>query len=156
MAMDLNKMIGYKFFREINENEIESLRLMKVYDINDVISLKMMNTKTEEIVILSEKDLSKYSALKPEGILIFSGVEIDNAQDVIVAAYLLDKIENRDLRPFCVCRQCITDIYYNLLIQDTSDMIVGMSMNITNIPQGFDYGTMLLADNVLFKYSYMI
>ena len=154
--MDLGKMIGYKFFKENEDKEIECIRILKYWNFGDTDSIKVINTKTNEDKIIDIRELKTYTALKPDAMLMFSSVIIDGAEDVIVAAYLLDRLENRDMRPFCVCRQGITDVYYNLLIKDESDMLAGLSMNILNIPQGFDYSVMLASDEVKFSNAYMI
>lgn len=154
--MDLSKMLGYKFFRELDDGNIECIRLIKYYKLGNDETIKLINVNTKEDIVCSPRDLKKYKPLQPVGMLMINGVSLEGNQDVIVASYLLDRIEARDTRPFAVCRQNITDVYYNLLIKDESDMIAGLSMNILNIPQGFDYGLMLVSDEILYSDTFMI
>lgn len=154
--MDLSKMIGYKFFKEKEDKTIDCIRLLKYWNFGNTNSVKVLDVNTNEEKIITTYDLGKYKPLSPEGMIMLSAVTIDGNKDIIAASYLLDRIENRDPRPFCVCRQGITDVYYNILIKDESEMIAGMSMNILNIPSGFDYGIMLLSDEILFTNTYMI
>lgn len=155
--MDVTKMIGYKFFKENKEdNSIECIRIVNAWDFKRDKTLKVIDTNSKEEKIIEVDDLKEYTPLKPVGMIMINGVTFEGSKDVIIAGYLLDRIENRDSRPFVVCRQNITDLYYNLIIKDESQMIAGMSMNILNIPQGFDYGFMIVSDNLLYSNTYMI
>ena len=148
--MDLTKMLGYKFFKEKEDGSVECIRFIKHIKTGNQETLKVIDTNTKLTDFISINDLKKYKPLQPVGVLMFHGVEIENTKDVIVASYLYNRLEQRDPRPFCICRQDITDVFYNILVKDESDMIAGLSMNILNIPSGFDYGLMLLSDKVLF------
>ena len=154
--MDVTKMIGYKFFREKEDNSIECIRITNAWDFKRDKTLKIVDVDSKEEKIIEVDELKNYTPLKPIGMLMINGVVFEGSKDVIVAGYLLDRIENKDSRPFVVCRQNITDLYYNLIIKDESEMITGMSMNILNIPQGFDYGYMLVSDQLLYSNTYMI
>ena len=154
--MDLSKMIGYKFFREKDNDEIECIRITgyNKSTVGDFIKITNLNDGTSDFV--SEAYLKRYKPLTPEGLLMLSSVELEGNPDVIISAFLLDKIEARDVRPFCICRQGMIDVFYNLLIKDESEMIAGLSMNIFNIPSGFDYGLMVASDVINFSNTYMI
>ena len=150
--MDVSKMIGYKFFKEHEDGNIETVRIIKYFNHvkgNTIKVLKTFKDETEDC-IFDVNDLKKYTPLQPVGMLMMSGVSLEGSKDVIISTYLLDRLENKDPRPFVICRQNITDVFYNLLIKDDDDMIAGLSMNILNIPQGFDYGLMMVSDQILF------
>ena len=142
-------LIGYKFFRNLEDGSTEKIRLINIYQTPDKELATIIDLNTKETSTMDIKDLKNYTPLKAEGMIMISSVKTNNQDDIIVAAYLIDQIQNGKMIPFCVCRQCITDLYYNLLIKEESDMIVGMSMNILNVPQGFEYGYMLLSDKVI-------
>lgn len=154
--MDLTKMLGYKFFKEKEDGSIECIRFIKHIQVGNQESLKVIDVDTKLETFISIHDLKKYKPLQPVGVIMFHGVEIENTKDVIIASYLYDRLEQRDPRPFCICRQDITDVFYNLLVSDESQMIAGLSMNILNIPSGFDYGLMILSDKVLFTDTFCI
>lgn len=142
-------LIGYKFFKNNEDGSFDKIRILKVYNTPDKEMATIIDLNTKIMTDINIQDLKSYTPLKGEGMIMISSVKTNNQDDVIVAAYLIDQIQSGKMIPFCVCRQCITDLYYNLLIQDESDMISGMSMNALNVPQGFDYGFMLLSDKVI-------
>lgn len=172
--MDLSKMIGYKFFREkrlkkvgdnnlysllpsdVDNNEIECIRIIKFHQTTEGNFVKVINVDTKETDTITEAELKKYNALQPEALVMFSTVMVERHKDVIISTYMLESLENRDHKPFCICRQGVIDPYYNLLIKDESEMIAGVSMNILNIPSGFNYAELLMSDDVLFSDTYML
>lgn len=155
--MDLSKMIGYKFFREREDKSIECIRITKFTQSTQGDYIKVYDVNTKGSTFVTEDELKKkYKPLSPEGMIILSSVELEGNPDVIISAFLLDRIEARDVRPFCICRQGVIDVYYNMFVKDESEMIAGLSMNILNIPAGFDYGIMVAADQVNFSNTYMI
>jgi hypothetical protein len=50
--------------------------------------------------------------------------------------------------PYAICRQSITDIFYNLLCRDESEQIVGLSVNRDDCPTNFDIGLMLACNSI--------
>lgn len=162
--MRLYNMIGYKLFKEREDGSIHMVRIVGMYRPYKITD----STKDpSEIYIYDYEEkckkkvrvdsLKEYSPLKPDGIATFSVVNIkDNkgklCKDVIVTA---SKFLNIELKisnvPYAVCRQNITDVFYNLLSKDENDTLVGMSINMDNCPSNFDFRLMFAADNIVYS-----
>lgn len=145
--------LGYKLFKEFEEH-IEMIRIVKI--------IKHSNGIPDEIMIRDEGNsvtkkvdidyLKGYTPLEPDGYITFNitniKVEDKVSKDVVVTASKILNIKVGDLIPFAVCRQSITDIFYNLLCKDESEMIAGLSINQNNCPTNFDFRVMLACDEI--------
>jgi len=146
------QLVGAKFFKKIEDSD--DIKLVRVIDqyqvVGNVDMVLIRDLDTNEDIRMEVFELgNQYKQLEADGLLMISEVIADNNHDVLVSAYSMNSIREKKMTPFCVCRQCITDLYYNLLIKEESDMITGMSMNVLNVPQGFNFGYMLLSDKVV-------
>lgn len=151
--MRLQSMIGYKFFKE-NKDSINMLRLVHVkkYKNGNPAQVTVKDEATGEIKKIDVKDLKGYTPLEPDGIITFNIAYIDDnkerIKDVIVTIIKFLNVKIGDKVPFAVCRQNITDIFYNLLCKDESEMIAGLSVNQNNCPTNFDFRKMLICDGI--------
>lgn len=159
--MRLYNMLGQKLFKYREDDSIHMVRIVNVNKpfkvtefTKDPSIITIFDYDTNERRKVNVSDLSDYSPLEPDGILCVSAVSVkDNngvsTKDVIVTAtkYLNIKLKISDI-PFAVCRQSITDIFYNLLAADESDMMVGLSVNQNTCPSNFDYRIMLSCSSV--------
>lgn len=159
--MRIYNMLGQKLFKENEDGSIHMLRIVgmrKPYKITettkDPSEIVVFDYDSNEKKKVRVADLSKYHPLEPDGILVVSSVWVRNekgtiTKDVIVTAtkYLNLKLKISEI-PFAVCRQSITDIWYNLFINDESQMMVGLAVNQNNCPTNFDYRLMFACDNV--------
>ena len=150
-------LVGTEFYREIEDGNISKIRILKTYNTPDKEMVTAIDLLTKIKWNEDIEELSKvYKPITAQGMLMISSVLANNTGDVIVAAYLMDQVRSGKMTPFCVCRQNIVDLYYNIMIKDESEMIAGMSMNILNVPQGFNYGYMILSDKVVRTDTIMI
>lgn len=159
--MRLYNMLGQKLFKENEDGSNHILRIVgmrKPFKITettkDPSEIKVYDYSTGETKKINVSELKGYHPLEPDGILTVSTVWIKNekgaiTKDVIVSAtkFLMLKLRDGQL-PFAVCRQSITDIWYNLLAHDENDMMVGVAVNHNNCPANFDYKVMFACDNV--------
>ena len=147
--------VGYKLFKEL-EDSIEIIRIIKVRKYKDggiPAEITIRDEGTGEIRKIRTDCLKDYTPLEPDGYLTFNIVNImDNqrrvSKDVIVTASKILNIKVGDLFPFAICRQSITDIFYNLLCKDESEMITGLAINQNSCPANFDFRIMLACDNI--------
>lgn len=159
--MRLYNMIGYKLFKELDDGSVHLVRIIGMHkpykitsstkDPSEITIYDYSDNERKKVRVDSLKD---YHQLKPDGIATFSVVTIrenDNSicKDVIVSA---TKFLNLELKlatmPYAVCRQNITDIFYNLMSTDDSKTLVGLSVNQDTCPSNFDFRMMFAADSV--------
>lgn len=163
--MNIQGMIGYKFFKE-EENEIKLIRLIKTRKYKNTILdpvevlVRDENTK-EEYKLRTEILKNEYTPLMPDGLLTFNIAGLRDGKgkivkDVIVTASKILNVQIGDRIPFAVCRQNITDIFYNLICKSENDMMVGLSINRDNCPTNFDYRIMLSCDDISYTESFNI
>lgn len=151
--LNYKNILGYYLFKE-SEKDIDIIRVVKVQgkDENKKLTIKDSKGNIKNLVM---EDLKGYTPLEPDAYITFNVVELldsENkiANDVIVTASKFLNIKIGDTFPFAICRQSITDIFYNLLITKEDDMMVGLSVNQNNCPAGYDIGLMLACNNILF------
>ena len=163
--MRLYNMVGYKLFKQNEEDG--SVHMIRIIGMHRPYKITPSTKDPAEIFILDYKDnqkkkvrvdsLKEYSPLKPDGIATFSVVNIrDNegkiCKDVIVTG---SKFLNIELKisnvPYAVCRQNITDVFYNLLSRGENDTLVGMSVNMDTCPSNFDFRMMFAADSIVYS-----
>lgn len=159
--MRLYNMIGQKLFKENEDGSVHLLRIVgmrKPFKITpetkDPSEIKVYDYDSKETTKVNVSELSGYHPLEPDGILAASVVWVKNekgeiTKDVIVSVskFLMLKLRDGQL-PFAVCRQSITDIWYNLLAHDENDTMVGVAVNHNNCPANFDYKVMFACNDV--------
>ena len=143
--------VGDKFYTIIGD-DVYVIRVTKVN--NDKITV-MMNDKTFNI---NRKDLlEKYTKLNQHGNIVFTIVELQNGmKDVMCSFFTAKEIEEKSVYPHAICRQSMENIYLTygqLMIKDNRSQVsyVGLSVNIDNCPQDFEFQNMLLCNKVVFS-----
>ena len=150
--------VGYKLFKEY-EDSLEIIRIIKVkkssiYDIPNEITIK--DEGTGVIKEIKVDSLKGYTPLEPDGYMTFNIVSVADSNgnlsnDVIVTASKVLNIKIGDTIPFAICRQSITDVFYNLLCKDESEMIAGLSINQNSCPSNFDFRLMLACNDIVYS-----
>jgi hypothetical protein len=153
--MKIENMLGYKLYKEENDKLI-SYRIIKIRKPKSTgapCEITVKDLDTDEILKVKVEDLKGFTPLRADGYLTFNIVHINDQhggilRDVVVTASKIDNLEIGDNRPYAVCRQSITDVFYNLLCKDYDDMIVGLSVSQDTCPTNFDFFTMLACDGI--------
>lgn len=145
----LKKMPGYKFFKD-HEDFIEMYRLLKIKADGVLVEDQADMTKTT----LSFDFFSELQPLQPDGYFTINTVKIpdghgNETDDVIVTANKYLNMTIGDTMPYAICRQSITDIFFNLLCETEEDQIVGLSVNRDNCPTNFDIGIMMACNKIV-------
>lgn len=157
--MKVASMVGCKLFKELPDGNIDLVRIVyvKKYKDNTVppaeVTIRDESTGTKR-KIRTEELLKDYHLLEPDVFITFNSVYIndkdggDKLKDVIVTASSLLDIKIGNMVPFCICRQSVTDIFYNLFCTDESDMMVGMSISKSTTPANFNYAQLMACDGI--------
>lgn len=164
--MKLFAMVGYKLYKELEDGSIHMVRIVNVrkpYKVDkntkDPSEISIYDYSTKETKKVKVETLHDYTPLKPDGILSFNIVNVVDQEtkeinkDVMVTAVKYQNVELGLAKiPYVVCRQSITDIFYNLsVINMDKDMMVGLSVSQDTCPTNFDFRTMMACSNVIFS-----
>lgn len=150
-------MNGCKLYRFLNEDKTE-VGIVRIIHVNknsknEVLNLTIRDEQGERKVVKTE-DLKDYKMLLPDGILTVNAVEIADetgkkSEDVVVTATRFSDAQSGKIFPFAICRQSITNLFYNIAVKDESEMRAGMSLNQLNCPAGFDIGLMIASNKII-------
>lgn len=165
--MNISSMVGYIIFKELDNGDLSVLRIIKCKKYKDKgnpaeVLVKDMTDDTKESYKIRVDELKGYTPLKPDGVIIFNIVCIyDNdgkiTRDVLVCGYkyddIRDKLEKRTNSnqlefPYVVCRQSITDIFYNIICDGYTNDKVGLSVTKNNCPANFDFKAMVTCNKL--------
>ena len=155
----IQSMVGYKLFRE-HEDYIEMIRIVhsRKYKDGDPSVIKIRDESTGEVKKVRVDSLKDFTPLEPDGYITFNIVNVRDddgkvTKDIIVTGSKILNIKIGDKMPYVVCRQCITDVFYNLLCTSENCTIAGLSVNKDNCPTNFDYRLMLACDSIVYNES---
>lgn len=150
----LQSMIGYKFFREVGD-EVELIRLVHVkkYKEGNPAEVTVRDEGTGLTRKIRVDALKEYQPLVADGLVTFNIVNVKSEdgnlhKDVIITGSKILNIQIGDTLPYVVCRQSITDVFYNLVCKTDDDMITGLSINQDDCPANFDFRIMLACDGI--------
>ena len=142
-----NLLLGAKYYRYDDNNNIEVIRVYTVYNENEV-GLYMDDDKDNRFK-MNINDLNKsYIKLNPHAIVNFCIVKVgNNLDDVIVTMHKMSDLATNEPTPVCVCRQNITDIFSNQL-RLSDKLYVGCSMSLNTCPPDIDYRIMIACNGM--------
>ena len=152
---NFKNIIGIKFFKEVEDDKIKMIRIVRVPNNGDDI------TKGKEITVQDEvskeqfkmkvSEFKTYTPLEPDGYLTIAKVSGKNVEGkevhdiVVTASKILEMKYAGNLKPYVILRQSVTD----LMAADGSQDYVGMSISRDNCPEDFDYLQLLGCDEIL-------
>ena len=148
---ELNKYLGYKFFKELEDGSFEIIRLTHVYEFNNKVSIVNEETKSKKQI--NFETLKGYTPLEPFGFVSFSIVSVtdqngEKQKDVMITLYRLLDIKLNMNEPFAICRQSITDFFYSTFAKKYDHEIVGISVTRDNCPTNIPYHMVAACDEV--------
>jgi hypothetical protein len=144
----LDQLCGTIIFREL-DGDIQKLRIVKYSENKNVI---IARDDSGNSVYLPIDILKKFKILQPDGLMMISAVSLDDKnkyRDVIVTVTKELEVKLGHMQPYAICRQSITDIFYNILCNSENEQIAGLSVNRDNCPTNFDMGIMMQCFEVL-------
>lgn len=143
---------GSKFFRFFdNEEKPEIIRIIS----DDGIIIEYFNENNEKKKMPVE-DIDNYTLLKPDGLIIFTIVKLNDSKDVIVVL----RNTRRDAKPlpfddlpFAICRQCIYDVFSNNLRRDPDKdpYHVELSISQETCPADVDFAAILSCHGLVYQ-----
>lgn len=150
----ISKYLGYKFFKnKENSEEIDLIRVTRIFDEGDKIKVKNCDTNEESFITF--EDLSGYTPLEPTGFVTFAkvGMQDDKIKtlmnyDVVVSLYRLLDVKLNINEPYAICRQSVNDFFYNLINPNPDKEYVGVSCSRENCPNNIPYYMMAACDEV--------
>lgn len=162
--MKLYSMVGYKLFKQREDGSIHMIRIVWVHrpykitpGMKDPVDMTIYDYEDDMRKKVKVEDYSDYSPLEPDGIFTISIALVRDSKgkackDVMatVTHYKQFK-ELKNMMPYAVCRQNISDVFYNLLTDDEHNQLVGVAISQDTCPANFDYGIMFAADSIEFN-----
>lgn len=147
----LRKYLGYKLYKVDENDNVELIRIIRIEEFNDKVTVVNEETGSKKSITITA--LREYTPLSPVGIITFNRVGIhskDNtvAKDVIISLYRLLDIQMDQNEPFAICRQNITDFFYNLLSNTEDHGWVGVSCSKETCPTNIPYFMMAACDEL--------
>lgn len=133
---------GQKFFRFLEGSETPSIiRILKVDQKKNTV--RYLSDEKKETMTIEELDT--YKALRADGIIMFSIVNVSEVQDVIVA---LSKFPNETGLPYAVCRQSIFDFFSNNTTKYDDRIYTGVSVSQDTCPANIDFKQVMSCNGV--------
>ena len=155
---EIMSMMGLKYYRNIDENNFEIIRIINIKGTDECICLC---DNGEKVSKTPNEILSNYTKLIPDGIITFACVETlitpesaKNVDDVLVMVRTYNNIENDDPYPDLICRQNIVDLFYELSHNGESTDIVGTSICRSQIPSNMPMDLFIRCDKVNYIVTY--
>lgn len=159
MMNDVFKSLGKIFYKYISEDTVNIYRIVGFTSDENVKAKVIEGENVGSIITMKYKTVcDEYTFLLHDGVIIFSDVNVgtrntDNGMklsvsDVIVAQYRTYDITSGNNIPWVVCRQNITDLFSQMLVENPEDALVGMSTTEASMPAGVDYEIMMRCDGI--------
>lgn len=147
----INKYRGYKFYKVDENDKVDIIRIVDIEEFNDKVLIKKEDGSKKSITIGALKD---YTPLEPTGFVMFTRVLMGNdpmtaVDDIIVSLYRLLDVKLDMNEPYAICRQNITDFFYNLIATEEDHGQVGVSVSRDNCPTNIPYQTLAVCDSVI-------
>ena len=154
--MKIDNMNGYKLFKQNEDGSIHMVRIVwvnKPMNKKEVTDMKIYDYDTKLVSKVKVSDYKDYTPLEPDGIFTCAVVTIENegtmATDVMSTVTHYRKLKSRqNMMPYAVCRQNITDVFYNLIATNPDKLMVGVSISQDTCPANFDFGVMFAASSI--------
>lgn len=148
--MNNNAMLGLKLFKE---DEKGNFKIVRVTSILPKDRLKVMSEDTGKEVTQSKKSLSLlgYKILESIGVITFSIVKVHENEDVVVTLVRKNDIKLGLSVPCVICRQSVTDFFYNLLANVEDHGLVGVSVSERTCPTNINYSHLLACDDIVYS-----
>ena len=144
--MNTNLLLGAKYYRYDEQNNIEVIRIYKFNDLE--VKAYLDNDKEDKRKLTMEELNKNYVRLNPHSIINFCIVKIkDGLDDVIVMMHKMSDLQKEEPTPYCACRQNITDVFANQ-IRLSDKLYVGCCMSLETCPPDVDYRIMLACDKI--------
>lgn len=138
--------LGTKYYRYIDDDNIEVLRLYKFNETE--VKLYNDNNKEDKRKLTIQELKDNYVELEARAVINFCIAKVgNNLDDVIVTMHKMSDLKSNEPTPYCACRQNITDIFANQ-IQVSNKLYTGCCMSLETCPPDVDYRIMLACNGI--------
>ena len=150
----VRSLLGYKFYK-FEDGKCKNIRVVGIKN-KDVVKI-IHEDDYLHIETMNPNDIiNDYTKLISDGLMTFNIVKLFinkekegiSEDDIIVCLYKASTMRDNIQEPDVVCRQNITDLYYNYQRQDEETEMVGMCMTHATCPANLDYMIMTACDGV--------
>lgn len=155
---EVMSMMGLKYYRNIDENTFEIIRIINIKGVEECICLLEDGTKVSKT---PEEIVSNYTKLIPDGLITFTCIETQispeskkNVDDVMVMVRTYNNIIHEEIFPDIICRQNIVDLFYELSHNGESTDLVGTSICRDQIPSNMPMDLFMRCDKVNYIVNY--
>lgn len=147
-AKNPRNMLGFKFFKEKDDGDFKLIRIVKTFNDGKV---KIVDDEGN-FSKLPVDEIAKegYTPLESIGVVSFSIVKIANNYDVIITLTRKLDIKVGLTVPCVICRQSVTDFFYNIIARQEDHGYVGVSVSEKTCPTNIQYGQLLACDDIVF------
>lgn len=137
------RILGNQYFKYINDEDVDLIRVVKTINDKEVV---VLNDNGETYNISPKEIQDNYELLATDGLITVAvadmGLDVNGhvVEDVVVCLYRKNEMELGDYSPFVICRQNITDFFYNYLSQSLEPHnMCGVSVSRTSCPENVDW-----------------
>ena len=154
LNFNVNNMLGIKYYPK-DETSMDLDYITRVVKVKNDSCITIQKADGTREKVNPEEFIQENIAIDPDGIVTIAVVTVidqdgKQADDVIVTFNKSLGHGEYTKDPDVVCRQSITDIYYDLFNDDInkSGLMVGMCMTPRTCPEKMDYSIMMSCDKV--------
>lgn len=156
MNEQIKKYLGYKFFKQTDENKFDIIRITKIHSILEN-KINIINDETKELRRnVDINSIIDYTPLEPYGVICFSIVRThDNSspngyvEDVIVSLYRLLDLKLGSNTPYAICRQGIVDFFYPMIANEKIPQLAGVCVSVDTCPPNVNYQELTACDEIV-------
>lgn len=145
----MNIIKNTRYYKWIENDVLEEVRITKIQNESTVGVLVTKGPNSGEYRKIDFSILTDdYIRLIPDGYITFSIVTLSKyLKDVVVVVNRNEDTQKGDGIPYCVCRQCVLDLFAKQLSPDNVDY-VGISISKDTCPADIDFSNYLACESV--------
>lgn len=140
--------VGMKYYKFLNPEDEEPI-IIRMIRIKNT-ELFVMQDEEGNKFKMTKKQLSEYTALTPDALLIFSIVGLrETTKDVIISMHRYKELLDGNNEPYAVCRQNIVNLFAQATNR-SSVIYIGCSVSRDTCPPDVDFNVALACDAVTY------
>lgn len=148
----MNKIIlGSRYYKWVDDEDLCEIKIIKMLGEDKCRCRYTVGSKLgEEEDIEIAAIIDEYTRLTPDGYITFNIAIMGNSdvRDVIVFLNKSKDIDNGDTIPYCVCRQCVNDLFTVATSAQTGKDYYGISVSKDTCPADVQYENYLSCNGV--------
>lgn len=146
--MNTNAMLGLKMFKDEGDGKYKIIRITSILP-KDRVKVIVEDTGKELVQSVKSLSLLGYKILESIGVITFNIIKVRENEDVVVTLVRKTDIKMGLSAPCVICRQSVTDFFYNLLSNVEDHGFVGVSVSERTCPTNINYSHLLACDDIV-------